>query len=69
MLISEFGQVWLQTTLVYLLTLLYVNVCVVGGRMVRNLSFFFFSIVRVYTFFGSFCAAHSALDLARNHAP
>ena len=29
---SEFGHVWLLTTFVYLLKLLYVNSCVVGGR-------------------------------------
>ena len=33
MLKSEFGRVWLRTTLVYLLKLLYVNSCVVGSRM------------------------------------
>ena len=30
---AEFGHVWLLTTLVYLLKLLYVNSLVVGGRM------------------------------------
>ena len=30
---SEFGHVWLLTTLVYLLNLLYANSCVVGSRM------------------------------------
>ena len=30
---SEFGHVWLLTTLVYLLKLLYENSCMVGGRM------------------------------------
>ena len=34
---SEFGHVWLLATLVYLLKLLYVNSCVVGGRIGRNL--------------------------------
>ena len=39
---SEFGHVWLLATLVYLLKFLYVNSCVVGGRIARNLLFFFF---------------------------
>ena len=39
---SEFGHVWLLATLVYLLKFLYVNSCVVGGRIGRNLLFFFF---------------------------
>ena len=30
---SEFGHVWLLTTLVYLLKLLYANSFMVGGRM------------------------------------
>ena len=46
---SEFGHVWLLTTLVYLLKLLYVNSCMVGGHMAWNL--FILSIVCVYTFF------------------
>ena len=72
MLISEFGHVWLLTTLVYLLKLLYVNFCVVGGRIARNLFFFFFFFCPLYVFIffsAAFCTAHSALDLARNHAP
>ena len=76
MLKSEFGHVWLLTTLVYLLKLLYVNYCVVGGRMARNFVLFFFffffffvCIVCVYTFSAAFCTAHCALDLARDHAP
>ena len=39
---SEFGHVWLLATLVYLLKFLYVNSCVVGGRIGRNLLFFSF---------------------------
>ena len=38
---SEFGHVWLLATLVYLLKFLYVNSCVVGGRIGRNLLFYF----------------------------
>ena len=68
---SEFGHVWLLTTLVHLLKLLYVNSSVAGGRMARNLFFFvlnfILSIVRVYTFSAAFCTAHCALDLARDH--
>ena len=37
---SEFGHVWLLTTLVYLLKLLYVNSCVVGSHMAQNLFYF-----------------------------
>ena len=37
---SEFGHVWLLTTLVYLLKLLYVNSCMDGGHMARNLFYF-----------------------------
>ena len=69
MLKSEFGHVWLLTTLVYLLNFLYVNSCVVSSRMARNLSIFILSIVCVHTFFCSFLSAHCALDLARDHAP
>ena len=50
---AEFGHVWLLTTLVYLLKLLYVNYCVVVGRMARNLFYFILSIVCVYTCFCS----------------
>ena len=71
MLKSEFGHVWLLTTLVYLLKLLYVNSCVVGGRMARNLFFLSpFCPLYVFTHFSAaFCTAHCALDLARDHAP
>ena len=37
---SEFGHVWLLTTLVYLLKLLYVNSCMVGSHMAWNLFLF-----------------------------
>ena len=59
---SEFGHVWLLTTSVYLLKLLYVN-----SFVARNL--FILSIVCIYAFFASFCMAHCAPDLARFHAP
>ena len=36
---SEFGHVWFLATLVYLLKFLYVNSCVVGRRIARNLYF------------------------------
>ena len=65
---SEFGHVWLLTTLVYLLKLLYVNSCVAGGRMARNL-FHFVHCMCLYIFCAAFCAAHCALDLARDHVP
>ena len=63
----EFGHVWLLTTLVYLLKLLYVNSSVVGGRMAWNL----FLFCPLYVFIhvsAAFCTAHCALDLARDHA-
>ena len=68
---SEFGHVWLLITLVYLLKLLYVNSCVVGGRMAWNLYFNFLSCpLYVFRHFSAaFCTAHCALDLARDHAP
>ena len=67
MLKKEFGYVWLLTTRVYLLKLLYVNSSMVGGCMAWNL--FILPIVCVYTFFCSFLMAYCALDLARDHAP
>ena len=81
---SEFGHIWLLATLVYLLKFLYVNSCVVGGRIGRNFFsfFFFFSFfslkknqkkscpLYVFTHFSAvFCMAHCALDLAKDHAP
>ena len=73
---SEFGHVWLLATLVYLLKFLYVNSCVVGGRIGRNLVFFFFFFFYkscpLYVFIhfsAAFCTAHCALDLAKDHAP
>ena len=68
---SEFGRVWLLTTLVYLLKFLYINSCVVGGRIARNLYFNFISCpLYVFIHFSAaFCRAHCALDLARDHAP
>ena len=68
MLKSEFGHVWLLTILVYLLKLLYVNSCVVGGRMAQNL-FLFCPLYVFIHFSAAFCTAHYALDLARDHAP
>ena len=68
---SEFGHVWLLATLVYLLKFLYVNSCVVGGRIARNLYFNFISCP-FYVFIhlsAAFCTAHCALDLAKDHAP
>ena len=50
----EFGHVWLLTTFVYLMKLLYINSCVVGGRMARNLFYFILFIVCVDNFFCSF---------------
>ena len=65
---SEFGHVWLLVTLVYLLKLLYVNSCVVGGRMARNL--FLSCPLSVFIHFSAaFCTAYCALDLAKDHAP
>ena len=72
---SEFGHVWLLATLVYLLKFLYVNSCMVGGRIGRNLLFFFFFFFKscpLYVFIhfsAAFCTAHCALDLAKDHAP
>ena len=66
---SEFGHVWLLTTLVYLLKLLYVNWCVVGGRMAQNLLFLVCPLYVFIHFSAAFCTAHCALDLARDHAP
>ena len=72
---SEFGHVWLLATLVYLLKFLYVNSCVVGGRIGRNLLFFssfFYKSCPLYVFIhfsAAFCTAHCALDLAKDHAP
>ena len=68
---SEFSHVWLLSTLVYLLKLLYVNSCVVGGHMAKNL-FINFVHCNLYVFIhfsAAFCTAHCALDLARDHAP
>ena len=58
---SEFVPVWLLTILVYLLKLLYVNSCVVWRSYGPLYVFIHFS--------PAFCAAHCALDLARDHAP
>ena len=75
MLKSEFGHVWLLATLVYLLKFLYVNSCVVGGRIGRNLFFFLFLLLNLcplYVFIhfsAAFCTAHCALDLAKDHVP
>ena len=73
---SEFGHVWLLATLVYLLKFLYVNSCVVCGRIARNLYFyiyFYFYISCPLSVFihlsAAFCTAHCALDLAKDHAP
>ena len=68
---SEFGHVWLLATLVYVLKFLYVNSCVVGGRIARNLSFNFIPCpLYVFIHFSAvFCTAHCALDLAKDHAP
>ena len=65
----EFGHVWLLTTFVYLLKLLYINSCVVGGRMARNLFILFCSLYVLIIFSAAFCTAHCALDLARDQAP
>ena len=46
---SEFGHVWILTSLVYLLKLLYVNYCVVGCRMAQNL-FYFVHCMCLYIF-------------------
>ena len=64
---SEFGHVYLVTTLVYLLNLLYVNYWWFGGRTAQHL--FILSIVCVYTVSASFCTAGCVLALARDHAP
>ena len=68
---SEFGHVWLLATLVYLLKFLYVNYCVVCGRIARNLYFLYFYILSIVCvhFSAAFCTAHCALDLAKDHAP
>ena len=52
---SEFGHVWLLATLVYLLKFLYVNSCVVGGHIARNLYFNFISCP-LYVFIHFFCS-------------
>ena len=47
---------------------LYVNILAwFDGHMARNL--LILSIVCVYTFSASFCMAHCALHLARDHVP
>ena len=56
------------TTLVYLLKLLYVNSCVVGGCMARNL-FLFCPLYVFIHFSAAVFMAQCALDLARDHAP
>ena len=68
---SKFVHVWLLATLVYLLKFLYVNSCVVGRRIARNLYFnFMFCPLYVFIHFSAaFCTAHCALDLANDHAP
>ena len=68
---SAFGHVWLLATLVYLLKFLYVNSCMIGGRIARNLYFNFISCpLYVFIHFSAaFCTAHCALDLAKDHAP
>ena len=55
MLRSEFGHVYLLTTLVYLLNLLYVNYWWFGGHRSQHL--FLLTIVCVYTVSASFCTA------------
>ena len=64
---SEFGHVYLVTTLVYLLNLLYVNYWWFGGHRAQHL--FVLSIVCVYTVSASLCTARCVLGLARDHAP
>ena len=61
---SEFCHVWLLTTLVYLLKLLYVNLC--GCQLYGNL---FCPLYVFIHFSAAFCTAHCALDLTRDHAP
>ena len=63
---SEFGHVWLLTTVVYLLKLLYVNswwLAVVWSETFKKMLYVFMH------FSAAFCTAHCALDLARDHAP
>ena len=54
---------------------MYVNSCVVGRRIARNLLFFYFLLFiscPLYVFIhfsAAFCTAHCALDLAKDHAP
>ena len=75
---SEFGHVWLLATLVYLLKLLYVNACVVGGHITIQYNFIvsvwrnFLLFCPLYVFIdfsAAFCTAHCALHLAKDHAP
>ena len=62
---SEFGHVWLLTSLVYLLNLLYVNYCgVVGGRMASNLSFINFS--QCSFFYGALCPRSCRAGIMRH---
>ena len=65
----EFGHVWLLTTLVYLLKLLYVNSCMVGSHMAQNLFILFCPLYVFIHFSAAFCTVHCALDIARDHAP
>ena len=67
---SEFGHVWLLTTLAYLLKLLYENSCVVGGRMVPE-TFFKFCPLYVSIHFSAALQVYGALcpNLARGPAP
>ena len=64
---SEFGHVYLVTSLVYLLNLLYVNYSWFGGHRAQHI--FVLSLVCVYTVSASFCTAVCVLVLARDHAP
>ena len=65
---SEFGHVWLLTTLVYLLKMLYEHSCMVGGCVAQN-PFLFCPLYVFIHFSAAFCTVHCALDLARVHAP
>ena len=66
---SEFGHVWLLTTLVYLLKLLAVCKFLRGWRSYGPKPFLFCPLYVFIHFSASFCMAHCALDLARDHAP
>ena len=61
---SEFGHVWLLTTLVYLLKLLYVNLR--GWQLYGSLCCPLCVFIHFST---AFCMAHCALNLARDYVP